>query len=93
VLTLLFGFCTGRALIRPNSTAGALEHHPQRAGTAAALIGALQFALGTAGGGILGLVHDGTARPFASVLMVMSLLGLISHRVLVSATQAASASG
>jgi DHA1 family bicyclomycin/chloramphenicol resistance-like MFS transporter len=93
VLTLLFGFCTGRALIRPNSTAGALEHHPQRAGTAAALIGALQFALGTAGGGILGLVHDGTARPFASVLMVMSLLGLISHRVLVSATQAAPASG
>ncbi|HSD74990.1 MAG TPA: multidrug effflux MFS transporter [Steroidobacteraceae bacterium] len=93
VVTLLFGFCTGRALIRPNSTAGALEHHPDRAGTAAALIGALQFALGTAGGAVLGVTHDGTARPFAAVLMLMSLLGVIAHRVLVRHAPAASAGG
>jgi DHA1 family bicyclomycin/chloramphenicol resistance-like MFS transporter len=76
-------------LIRPNSTAGALEHHPQRAGTAAALIGALQFALGTAGGAVLGAMHDDTARPLAAVLMLMSLAGLLAHRLL---TQRAPAS-
>lgn len=93
VATLLFGFCTARALIRPNSTAGALEHHPERAGTAAALMGAMQFALGTAGGAVLAVLHDGTARPFAAVLMVMSLFGLISHRVLVHRPPVANAGG
>ena len=93
VVTVLFGFCTARALIRPNSTAGALEHHPERAGTAAALMGAMQFALGTAGGAVLAVLHDGTAWPFAAVLAVMSLFGLISHRVLVQRPPVANAGG
>jgi hypothetical protein len=59
----------------------------------AALIGALQFALGTAGGAMLGVTRDGTARPFAPVLMLMSLLGLIAHRLLVRHAPAASAGG
>jgi DHA1 family bicyclomycin/chloramphenicol resistance-like MFS transporter len=93
VVTLLFGFCTARAFIRPNSAAGALEHHADRAGTAAALIGSLQFALGMAGGSLLGIVHDGSARPFAAVLMIMALLGLASHRQLVRAAPLARSNG
>jgi DHA1 family bicyclomycin/chloramphenicol resistance-like MFS transporter len=93
VVALLFGFCTARALIRPNSTAGALEHHPERAGTAAALMGALQFALGTAGGAVLGATHDDTARPFAATLVLMSLLGLLAHRLIVPRVPAAPAGG
>lgn len=89
VAALLFGFCSSRAFIRPNSIGAALEHQPDRAGTAAALMGSLQFALGTAGGALLGLVHDGTARSFAFVLCLLSLLGLMSHRSLARGTQAA----
>lgn len=76
VAVLLFGFIASRAFIRANATAAALEYQAGRAGTASALMGSLQFALGTAGGALLGILHDGTARPFALVLTLFSVLAL-----------------
>lgn len=76
VAVLLFGFISSRAFIRANATAAALEYQAVRAGTASALMGSLQFALGTAGGALLGILHDGTARPFALVLTLFSVLAL-----------------
>lgn len=76
VAALLFGMVTIRAFIRPNATAAALEFQGDRAGTASALMGSLQFGLGTVGGALVGFLHDDTARPFALVLMLFSLLGL-----------------
>jgi DHA1 family bicyclomycin/chloramphenicol resistance-like MFS transporter len=76
VATLLFGLVASRAFIRPNAMAAALEYQADRAGTASALMGSLQFGLGTLGGALVGLLHDGTARPLALVLLLFSLLGL-----------------
>jgi DHA1 family bicyclomycin/chloramphenicol resistance-like MFS transporter len=79
---VLFGFVASRAFIRSNATAAALEFQANRAGTAAAMIGSLQFALGTAGGALLGVLHDGTARPFALTLAIFALLGLMAQWML-----------
>jgi DHA1 family bicyclomycin/chloramphenicol resistance-like MFS transporter len=79
---VLFGFVASRAFIRSNATAAALEFQANRAGTAAATIGSLQFALGTAGGALLGVLHDGTARPFALTLAIFALLGLLAQWLL-----------
>jgi DHA1 family bicyclomycin/chloramphenicol resistance-like MFS transporter len=79
---VLFGFVMSRAFIRSNATAAALEFQADRAGTASAMIGSLQFALGTAGGAMLSVLHDGTARPFALVLTILALLGWMLQRPL-----------
>jgi len=76
VAVLLFGMVASRSFIRPNAMAAALESQADRAGTASALIGSLQFGFGTVGGALLGILHDGTARPLALVLLLFSLLGL-----------------
>jgi len=84
---ILFGFITSRAFIRSNATAAALEFQADRAGTASAMIGSLQFGLGTVGGALLSVLHDGTARPFTLVLTIFSLLGLMVQRALSHATR------
>jgi len=76
VAALLFGLVASRSFIRPNAMAAALEYQSERAATASALIGSLQFGLGTVGGALLGFLHDGTARPLALMLLLISLLGL-----------------
>jgi len=58
----------------PNSTVGALSGHPAHAGSASALMGTLQFALGAVSGLLVGLASDGTVRPMA-VLMFAGALG------------------
>jgi DHA1 family bicyclomycin/chloramphenicol resistance-like MFS transporter len=80
--TLLFGFVASRAFIRSNATAIALEFQADRAGTASALIGALQFAFGTLGGALLSVLHDGTSRPLTLLLTLYAVLGLTLQRAL-----------
>ena len=55
---------------QPNAFAGAMAHDPRRAGAVSALVGCLQFGLGAAGSSIAGLLHDGTARPMATIILI-----------------------
>jgi len=71
--TLLFMFMALRGFINSNAMAGALANHPQHAGTAAALMGALQCVTGFAAGAVMSAFSDGTPRP---MLLVMAALGL-----------------
>ena len=65
--TLLLYLCMlGLAL--PLGAVIAITPFPQMAGTASALIGTLQFALGAVAGFVLALLHDGTALPMAGVI-------------------------
>jgi DHA1 family bicyclomycin/chloramphenicol resistance-like MFS transporter len=68
----LFIFIASLGFISPNASAAALAHQGHRAGTASALMGALQFLLATLAGASMSMWHDGTARPLA---VIMGLCG------------------
>jgi len=69
--------------IIPNATASALATHGQRAGTASALMGALQFGLATVAGTIMGLSHGASAAPLAWIMATCALAAWASHRALI----------
>jgi DHA1 family bicyclomycin/chloramphenicol resistance-like MFS transporter len=84
-LTLLcmFLYVASLGFIAPNSSASALATHGQRAGTASALMGALQFGLATLTGVGISRLHDGTAGPLALLLAVCGVGAWLLHRWLV----------
>jgi DHA1 family bicyclomycin/chloramphenicol resistance-like MFS transporter len=47
--------------------------YAQRAGSAAALIGALQFVFGAVAGSLIGFLHNGTALPMAGVIALCAV--------------------
>jgi DHA1 family bicyclomycin/chloramphenicol resistance-like MFS transporter len=73
---LLFVFVALRGFINANAMAGALANHPQRAGAAVALMGALQCATGFAAGAAMSAFNDGTPRPMLTVMAVLGLAAL-----------------
>ncbi|WP_423198589.1 MULTISPECIES: Bcr/CflA family multidrug efflux MFS transporter [unclassified Cupriavidus] len=70
LLVGFFVFLAGMGCILPNASALALTHQGHRAGTASALMGTLQFGLGTLAGAAVSLWHDGTALPLAVVMAI-----------------------
>jgi DHA1 family bicyclomycin/chloramphenicol resistance-like MFS transporter len=80
LMVALFVYMTMMSIIRPNATACALADHPERAGTASSLIGCLQFLIGTLAGAFMGLIHDGTAKPMAIALTLLTTAGFVLHR-------------
>jgi DHA1 family bicyclomycin/chloramphenicol resistance-like MFS transporter len=59
--------CMGVTL--PNATVGAMSRHPGHAGSASALMGTMQYALGAVSGVLVGAASDGTARPMALLML------------------------
>lgn len=57
-----------RGLVMPNATALCLNRHPRTAGSASALIGTMQFAVGAAIGPLVTLTEVNSALPMALVL-------------------------
>jgi DHA1 family bicyclomycin/chloramphenicol resistance-like MFS transporter len=80
-LLCLFLYVASLGFIVPNASACALATHGQQAGTASALMGALQFGLATLAGGTIGQWHDGTARPLAAVLALCGVGAWLVHRL------------
>ena len=56
-------------LIMPNTPAIALNRHGDAAGTAAAVLGAAQFAIGGSVAPLVGVLGNGTAVPMAAILV------------------------
>jgi MFS transporter, DHA1 family, multidrug resistance protein len=73
LLVPLFLMISSGSLIQANSMAGALSVDPLRAGSTSALFGACAFAAGALAGGTAGMLHDGTARPMASIIAICSI--------------------
>ncbi len=61
----------------PNAVVGALQRHAAHAGSASALMGTMQFALGAVAAALVGALSDGTARPMGALM----LLGAIGSNV------------
>jgi DHA1 family bicyclomycin/chloramphenicol resistance-like MFS transporter len=68
LLVLQFTFFMSAASIGPQVSALALADQGRQAGSASALMGAIQSSIGTAGGMIIGVTNDGTLLPLALML-------------------------
>jgi len=82
VLPLLFIVLGSYGLMQGNTMAGALSLDPRRAGSISALLGACAFAIGAAGSGLAGLLHDGTPRPMALVILAAMIGSAVALRAL-----------
>ena len=68
VLPLLFMALSTYGLMAGNTMAGALSIDPNRAGSTSALMGSASFGSGAIAAWISGLLHDGSARPMATIM-------------------------
>lgn len=82
VFPTLFAVVATYGMIQANTTAGALNADPVRAGSTSALLGACTFGAGAAAGALTGALSDGSARPMATIMLV-SLAGAVAalHRL------------
>ncbi|MES2460327.1 MAG: Bcr/CflA family multidrug efflux MFS transporter [Armatimonadota bacterium] len=72
-----FFVCVGvHGLIGPTTSMLALEPYPAFAGAASALSGTVQFACGALSGSLVSALFNGTATPFAGVVMACAVTGL-----------------
>ncbi len=60
----------GFGMVPPNAMVGALSRHQAHAGSAAALLGTMQYGMGAAAGLLVGVWADGTARPMAVTMLL-----------------------
>jgi MFS transporter, DHA1 family, multidrug resistance protein len=74
---LIFLFLSCQGFSFPNSIALSMAPFQKEAGTASALLGALQMGLGALAAGILGFVNPQTAIPMAFVMAVCTSFGLM----------------
>ncbi|MEI2770545.1 MAG: hypothetical protein V9G98_07355 [Candidatus Competibacter sp.] len=79
----LFGYLASLGFTAPNALANALAHQGERAGSASALIGTLQFALATLSSTLVGLSDADSALPLTAIIAGCGLLAYVAHRILV----------
>lgn len=79
----LFAFITTLGFSFPNMIAGAMAHQANRAGSASALMGTLQFGAATLAGSLVGAFHNHSAVPMAAVIAFCGLSALALYRLMV----------
>lgn len=89
VLPVLFLTVSCFSLVMGNSSALAVGRAPYATGTAAAVLGALQFAFGALVAPLVGMGGEGTALPMGVTLVVSAVLGIGAHLVAAKAAPAA----
>lgn len=85
-MVLLFLCASGMGLVGGNTTSLALEDGRDRAGTASALLGAAQFAMGALVSPLVSLGGPDTAVPMAVMMLVCSVLALAALLVTLATT-------
>jgi DHA1 family bicyclomycin/chloramphenicol resistance-like MFS transporter len=87
LLVPLFCVVCSQGLIMPNSIALAMQSHPEAAGTASALLGAIQFTLGAIVAPLVGLGGSHTALPMAVVMAVAAVMAVAVMAVMALAAR------
>lgn len=82
ILVPLFGYVATLGFIFANAAAGAMAPFGTRAGSAAALMGAVQFGIAAFAGAAVGHWHDGTPVPMAVVIGVCGLCAALARGLL-----------
>jgi DHA1 family bicyclomycin/chloramphenicol resistance-like MFS transporter len=67
--------------LAPTATVGALRHHGAHAGSASAVMGTLQFFIGSGGGFIVGWLTNGTALPMACLILSGALAAKLADHL------------
>jgi DHA1 family bicyclomycin/chloramphenicol resistance-like MFS transporter len=83
VLPSLFLAVAAMGLVMPNASALALADHPRLAGTASALLGVSQFALGAAVAPLVGAAGGHTALPMAVLMAAFAAAAVVDLLVVV----------
>jgi len=74
----LFLLVSTFGMIAPNATALALDRHPERAGTASALLGGTQSVIGASVAPLVGIAAPGRGVPMAVAIVSAAVLALLS---------------
>lgn len=83
MLFVLFFCIASTGLIGPNTTAGAMAPYARQAGSASAMLGAIQFGLGATASALVGLLFNGTAVPMAATIALCGVGSFIVLQLLV----------
>lgn len=84
LLVLLFFCIASTGLVGPNATAGAMAPYARRAGSASALLGAIQFGFGATAAALIGLFFNGTALPMAATIALCGVGAMLAYQFLVT---------
>ena len=87
--TLLFVYVSSVGCMSPNTTAMALAAHGEKAGSASALIGSLQFTLAATASSLVGAANNTTALPMAALIAGCGVSAFVLYRALVVKTRIA----
>jgi len=82
VVAANFTFIASLGFVFPNSLAMALDKHPDKAGSAAALLGGLQSGVSLIAGPLVAVLGTATGVPMAAVMFGSALLSLVVAGVL-----------
>jgi DHA1 family bicyclomycin/chloramphenicol resistance-like MFS transporter len=82
MLVVLFICIASTGLVGPNATAAAMAPYARQAGSASAMLGAIQFGFGAAAGVLVGLLFNGTALPMAATIALCGVSAFVMLRVL-----------
>jgi MFS transporter, DHA1 family, multidrug resistance protein len=77
----LFCYIATLGMVGPNVTASALADQKERAGTASALMGTLQFGVSALVSTAVSSIHDDTALPMTAVMGACAISALLIHRL------------
>lgn len=80
---LLFVYIASVGCLFPNTTALAMAAHGDKAGSASALVGTLQFTLAAIAASAVGAANNGTALPMAAVIACCGTSAFIFYHALV----------
>ena len=83
MLVLLFFCIASTGLVGPNTTAGAMAPYARQAGSASAMLGAIQFGLGATASALVGLLFNGTAVPMAAIIALCGAGAFVVLQLLV----------
>jgi MFS transporter, DHA1 family, multidrug resistance protein len=81
ILLPLFVYVSSLGFVLPNVIAAALAAQDRNAGSASALLGAVQFGAGAGVGMLLAVLGNGTAVPMAGLIAACGLSALAVHRL------------
>jgi len=87
ILPALFLVVSSVGIVFPSGTAIALEGHPSTAGSASALLGLAQYAIGAISAPLVGVAGTATALPMAVVIVTCNLGAVAAFRFLLPPPQ------
>jgi MFS transporter, DHA1 family, multidrug resistance protein len=82
ILIPLFCYIACHGFVMPNTTGLAMAPHGRVAGSASALLGTIQFVLGSIAAALVGAFANGTAVPLAVVIAGCGVAAFITNRTI-----------